>query len=59
MKIVMIHSLLGAPLPLREWRLKSGEAAEAAAQQLSGAGNVSIFLPLYKVQCFTKDEIHI
>ena len=61
MKIVMIHSLLGAPLPLRagesEWRLKSGEAA--AAQQLSGPGNVSIFLPLYKVQCFTKDEIHI
>ena len=55
----MIHSLLGAPLPLRGWRLKSGEAAEAAAQQLSGAGNVSIFLPLYKVQCFTKDEIHI
>jgi hypothetical protein len=33
-------------------------AAAAAAQKRKG-GNVSIFLSLYKVQCFTKDEIHI
>ena len=54
----------GAPLPLparvalKKWG-GSTTAEQEEDREDDGTGNVSIFLSLYKVQCFTKDEIHI
>ena len=44
-----------ARVALKKWGSSGGTTAEWDGRP----GNVSIFLPLYKVQCFTKDEIHI
>ena len=46
-----------ARVALKKWGSSGGTTAEWDGR--GRPGNVSIFLPLYKVQCFTKDEIHI